>query len=160
MIQDSQLTIRGSATYLPEDFADAMRLLSDGSVVVDEMVTSLRPLAEAAGAFDDAFEGRQAVGAIDGDVKERRLLFLERERNRVTGPFERAPAFIVEGSARQEFLQACTYGSTIAEGRRGREIRPRGVSRQISEDEAQRIAGLGAQYGRPSGHACEPCCNR
>ncbi|NMO53327.1 alcohol dehydrogenase catalytic domain-containing protein [Actinoplanes sp. TBRC 11911] len=65
MIQDSQLSIRGSATYLPEDFADAMRLLTDGSVVVDEMVTSLRPLAEAAGAFDDACSGAHIKVLLD-----------------------------------------------------------------------------------------------
>jgi 2-desacetyl-2-hydroxyethyl bacteriochlorophyllide A dehydrogenase len=64
-IQDSQLSIRGSATYLPEDFADAMRLLTDGSVVVDEMVTSMRPLAEAAGAFADACSGAHIKVLLD-----------------------------------------------------------------------------------------------
>jgi 2-desacetyl-2-hydroxyethyl bacteriochlorophyllide A dehydrogenase len=64
-IQDSQLSIRGSATYLPEDFADAMRLLTDGSVVVDEMVTSMRPLAEATGAFADACSGAHIKVLLD-----------------------------------------------------------------------------------------------
>jgi 2-desacetyl-2-hydroxyethyl bacteriochlorophyllide A dehydrogenase len=65
MIQDSQLRIQGSATYLPEDFADAMRLLADGSVAVDEMITSVRPLAEAAGAFDDACSGAHIKVVLD-----------------------------------------------------------------------------------------------
>nr|WP_296068475.1 zinc-binding dehydrogenase [uncultured Actinoplanes sp.] len=65
MIQDSQLRIQGSATYLPDDFADAMRLLTTGSVSVDEMVTSLRPLAEAAEAFEDASSGEHIKVLID-----------------------------------------------------------------------------------------------
>jgi 2-desacetyl-2-hydroxyethyl bacteriochlorophyllide A dehydrogenase len=65
IIQDSQLRIQGSATYLPEDFLEAMRLLQDGSVTVEEMVTSRRPLAEAAGAFDDAFSGDHIKVLLD-----------------------------------------------------------------------------------------------
>jgi 2-desacetyl-2-hydroxyethyl bacteriochlorophyllide A dehydrogenase len=65
MIQDSQLRIQGSATYLPDDFADAMRLLTTGSVGVDEMVTSLRPLVEAAEAFDDASSGEHIKVLLD-----------------------------------------------------------------------------------------------
>jgi 2-desacetyl-2-hydroxyethyl bacteriochlorophyllide A dehydrogenase len=57
MIQDSQLRIQGSATYLPADFAEAMRLLAAGQVVVDDIVTSVRPLHEAAAAFADAASG-------------------------------------------------------------------------------------------------------
>jgi 2-desacetyl-2-hydroxyethyl bacteriochlorophyllide A dehydrogenase len=57
MIQDSQLRIQGSATYLPDDFTEAMRLLTAGVVTVDDMVTSNRPLAEAAEAFAEAASG-------------------------------------------------------------------------------------------------------
>jgi 2-desacetyl-2-hydroxyethyl bacteriochlorophyllide A dehydrogenase len=57
-IQDSQIRIQGSATYLPADFADAMDLLRDGVVTADEFVTAVRPLAEAAEAFADADSGR------------------------------------------------------------------------------------------------------
>jgi L-iditol 2-dehydrogenase len=58
VIQDSQIRIQGSATYLPEDFAAAMELLRDGAVTADDFVTAVRPLAEAAEAFADAETGR------------------------------------------------------------------------------------------------------
>ncbi|MFL6112313.1 MAG: zinc-binding dehydrogenase, partial [Catenulispora sp.] len=54
MIQDSQLRIQGSATYLPEDFADAIDLLVSNRVHVTGMATAVRPLDEAAAAFADA----------------------------------------------------------------------------------------------------------
>jgi L-iditol 2-dehydrogenase len=56
-VQDSQLRIQGSATYLPEDFAEAMRLLADGSVSVRELATATHPLTAAAAAFADAAGG-------------------------------------------------------------------------------------------------------
>jgi 2-desacetyl-2-hydroxyethyl bacteriochlorophyllide A dehydrogenase len=56
-VQDSQLRIQGSATYLPEDFAEATELLVTGAVSVQGMATSVRPLAEAAAAFADAASG-------------------------------------------------------------------------------------------------------
>jgi 2-desacetyl-2-hydroxyethyl bacteriochlorophyllide A dehydrogenase len=58
ILQDSQLRIQGSATYLPEDYADAMELLRAGAVGADDFVTAVRPLAEAAEAFHDAENGR------------------------------------------------------------------------------------------------------
>jgi len=57
MIQDSQLRIQGSATYLPEDFAEAIDLLVSGRVDVSAMATAVRPLDEAAAAFADAASG-------------------------------------------------------------------------------------------------------
>jgi 2-desacetyl-2-hydroxyethyl bacteriochlorophyllide A dehydrogenase len=56
-IQDAQLRIQGSATYLPADFTEAMRLLAAGEVVIDDIITSVRPLAEAAEAFAEAATG-------------------------------------------------------------------------------------------------------
>jgi 2-desacetyl-2-hydroxyethyl bacteriochlorophyllide A dehydrogenase len=56
-IQDAQLRIQGSATYLPADFAESMRLLAAGEVVVDDIVTAVRPLTEAALGFADAASG-------------------------------------------------------------------------------------------------------
>jgi threonine dehydrogenase-like Zn-dependent dehydrogenase len=58
VVQDTQIRIQGSATYLPADFADAIRLLVDGAVPVADVVTAVRPLAEAAEAFRDAASGR------------------------------------------------------------------------------------------------------
>jgi 2-desacetyl-2-hydroxyethyl bacteriochlorophyllide A dehydrogenase len=58
-IQDEQLRIQGSATYLPADFAEAMRLLSSGDVDVSGIITSVLPLASAAEAFAEAASGDQ-----------------------------------------------------------------------------------------------------
>ncbi|MCU7725909.1 alcohol dehydrogenase catalytic domain-containing protein [Actinoplanes sp. KI2] len=57
MVQDSQLRIQGSATYLPEDFADAIDLLVSNRADVTGMATAVRPLDEAAAAFADAASG-------------------------------------------------------------------------------------------------------
>ena len=65
MLQDSQLRIQGSATYLPDDFTEAMRLLVDGAVGVDELVTAVHPLHEAAQAFADAASGAHIKVLLD-----------------------------------------------------------------------------------------------
>jgi len=66
MIQDSQLRIQGSATYLPEDFADAIDLLVSGRVDVGAMATAVRPLDEAAAAFADAASGAHIKVLLHG----------------------------------------------------------------------------------------------
>jgi 2-desacetyl-2-hydroxyethyl bacteriochlorophyllide A dehydrogenase len=58
VVQDSQIRIQGSATYLPEDYADAIELLVAGKVPVDRIVTAVRPVGEVAGAFEDAMSRR------------------------------------------------------------------------------------------------------
>ncbi|MFI5888563.1 zinc-binding dehydrogenase [Actinoplanes sp. NPDC051513] len=65
MIQDSQLRIQGSATYLPEDFADAIDLLTSGAVDVAGLATAIRPLDEAAAAFADAASGEHIKVLIE-----------------------------------------------------------------------------------------------
>ena len=57
MIQDSRLRIQGSATYLPDDFADAIDLLVASKIDVSALVTAVHPLEEAAAAFADAASG-------------------------------------------------------------------------------------------------------
>jgi 2-desacetyl-2-hydroxyethyl bacteriochlorophyllide A dehydrogenase len=57
IIQDHQIRIQGSATYLPEDFRDSIRLLVEGAVRADDFVTAVRPLAETAEAFELAASG-------------------------------------------------------------------------------------------------------
>jgi 2-desacetyl-2-hydroxyethyl bacteriochlorophyllide A dehydrogenase len=59
IVQDSQLRIQGSATYLPADYADAIELLRAGTVTAADFVTAVRPLSEAADAFRDAAGGAQ-----------------------------------------------------------------------------------------------------
>jgi L-iditol 2-dehydrogenase len=67
VIQDSQIRIQGSATYLPEDYADAMGLLRDGLLTAGEFVTAVHPLGAAAAAFADADSGRHLKVLIAPD---------------------------------------------------------------------------------------------
>jgi threonine dehydrogenase-like Zn-dependent dehydrogenase len=69
-LQDSQLRIQGSATYLPEDYADAMRLLSAGTVTAADFVTAVHPLDRAAQAFRDAESGRHIKVLLAPDPGE------------------------------------------------------------------------------------------
>jgi len=67
-LQDSQIRIQGSATYLPEDYTDAMALLREGVVTPAEFVTSIRPLEDTADAFRDADSGSHIKVLITTDA--------------------------------------------------------------------------------------------
>lgn len=58
LIQDAQLRVQGSATYLPADFAESMRLLGAGEVDVSRMITGKYSLEDAAAGFAAAASGR------------------------------------------------------------------------------------------------------
>jgi 2-desacetyl-2-hydroxyethyl bacteriochlorophyllide A dehydrogenase len=57
IIQDHQIRIQGSATYLPQDYAESMALLLRGAVRVDALVTAVRDLADVAEAFAQSTSG-------------------------------------------------------------------------------------------------------
>lgn len=57
LIQDHQIRIQGSATYLPEDYADAIALLQSGAVTAANMITATLPLADVAAAFEASLGG-------------------------------------------------------------------------------------------------------
>jgi len=57
IIQDHQIRIQGSATYLPEDFTESVELLRAGVVKPADFVTATRPLARVAEAFELASSG-------------------------------------------------------------------------------------------------------
>ncbi len=57
LVQDSQIRIQGSATYLPEDYADAMALLREGVVTAADFITAVHPLEDTGAAFRDADGG-------------------------------------------------------------------------------------------------------
>jgi 2-desacetyl-2-hydroxyethyl bacteriochlorophyllide A dehydrogenase len=57
IVQDHQIRIQGSATYLPEDYAESAALLSRGAVRTTDFVTATRPLAQVAEAFELAASG-------------------------------------------------------------------------------------------------------
>jgi 2-desacetyl-2-hydroxyethyl bacteriochlorophyllide A dehydrogenase len=50
-IQDLQMRIQGSATYLPEDYATSIEIIRAGEVRADDLITSRFPLERAAEAF-------------------------------------------------------------------------------------------------------------
>jgi len=56
-IQDLQVRIQGSATYLPEDFEDAIALLVAGAVRPDDIITGTYPLEQVAEAFSASTSG-------------------------------------------------------------------------------------------------------
>ena len=57
IIQDHQIRIQGSATYLPEDFAESISLLRRGAVRADDIVTAVHPVEAVAQAFADSIGG-------------------------------------------------------------------------------------------------------
>jgi 2-desacetyl-2-hydroxyethyl bacteriochlorophyllide A dehydrogenase len=57
IVQDHQVRIQGSATYLPEDYRESIDLLSQGAVKTADFVTATRPLARVAEAFELASSG-------------------------------------------------------------------------------------------------------
>ena len=59
IIQDHQIRIQGSATYLPEDYADSISLLESGAVRAADFVTATRPLEQVAEAFELSSSGHQ-----------------------------------------------------------------------------------------------------
>ena len=57
IIQDHQIRIQGSATYLPQDYADSIALLESGAVRAEDFVTATRPLEQVAEAFELSTSG-------------------------------------------------------------------------------------------------------
>jgi 2-desacetyl-2-hydroxyethyl bacteriochlorophyllide A dehydrogenase len=58
IVQDHQIRIQGSATYLPEDYQESAGLLGRGAVRAADFVTATRPLAQVAEAFELASSGQ------------------------------------------------------------------------------------------------------
>jgi threonine dehydrogenase-like Zn-dependent dehydrogenase len=69
LIQDHQIRIQGSATYLDEDYRESIRLLQSGAVRSRELVTAVHGLDEAADAFADSAGGEHLkVHIVAGDA--------------------------------------------------------------------------------------------
>jgi 2-desacetyl-2-hydroxyethyl bacteriochlorophyllide A dehydrogenase len=58
IVQDHQIRIQGSATYLTEDFRESADLLVTGAVKAADFVTGTQPLDQVAEAFELAASGR------------------------------------------------------------------------------------------------------
>ncbi|WP_219413555.1 zinc-dependent alcohol dehydrogenase [Pseudonocardia nigra] len=59
LVQDQQVRIQGSATYLPEDYRDAIEILISGAIRTEDYVTATLPLDHAAEAFALSAAGEQ-----------------------------------------------------------------------------------------------------
>lgn len=57
LVQDQQVRIQGSATYLPEDYRTAIDIIAAGEVDVDAVVTATYPLDDVARAFEASSGG-------------------------------------------------------------------------------------------------------
>ncbi len=57
VVQDQQIRIQGTATYLPEDYEDAISILRAGAVSPDVFITAEFALADAAQAFAASVSG-------------------------------------------------------------------------------------------------------
>jgi 2-desacetyl-2-hydroxyethyl bacteriochlorophyllide A dehydrogenase len=58
IVQDHQIRIQGSATYLPADYRESIDLLGRGAVRAADFVTATRPLDRVAEAFELASSGQ------------------------------------------------------------------------------------------------------
>jgi 2-desacetyl-2-hydroxyethyl bacteriochlorophyllide A dehydrogenase len=59
IVQDQQIRIQGSATYLPEDFRDAIEILGSGQLDATQVVTATYSLDRTPDAFEAARQGEQ-----------------------------------------------------------------------------------------------------
>jgi len=70
IVQDHQIRIQGSATYLPPDYAESADLLCRGAVRAADFVTAVRPLAQVAEAFELASSGQHGKVLVSVDPAE------------------------------------------------------------------------------------------
>jgi 2-desacetyl-2-hydroxyethyl bacteriochlorophyllide A dehydrogenase len=57
LIQDQQVRIQGSATYLPQDYLEAIEILATGRVRPQDLITAVYPLERVSEAFAAAASG-------------------------------------------------------------------------------------------------------
>jgi 2-desacetyl-2-hydroxyethyl bacteriochlorophyllide A dehydrogenase len=70
LVQDHQVRLQGSATYLPEDYGESIALLRSGAVRADDIVTAVHPLEDVAEAFAQSLGGDhvKVLVAVDPSV--------------------------------------------------------------------------------------------
>jgi 2-desacetyl-2-hydroxyethyl bacteriochlorophyllide A dehydrogenase len=65
VIQDHQIRVQGSATYLPDDYVESIRLLRDGAVRSADFVTAVYPITDVSEAFAQAASGQHVKVLVD-----------------------------------------------------------------------------------------------
>jgi threonine dehydrogenase-like Zn-dependent dehydrogenase len=69
LVQDRQVRIQGSATYLPEDYAESIDLLSRGVVRPEEFITGAYALDDVAEAFTAATSAEHVKVIVTADAR-------------------------------------------------------------------------------------------
>ncbi len=69
LVQDRQVRIQGSATYLPKDYAEAIDLLSRGVVRPEDFITGAYALNEVAEAFTAATSAEHVKVIVTADAR-------------------------------------------------------------------------------------------
>lgn len=64
LLQDRQVRLQGAATYVAQDYADAIEIIRSGAVSTDAMISSSYPMAESAAAFAASAGGREVKVVI------------------------------------------------------------------------------------------------
>jgi 2-desacetyl-2-hydroxyethyl bacteriochlorophyllide A dehydrogenase len=65
-IQDQQVRIQGSATYLPQDYATSIEIIMAGGVRAEDMITNRFPLDRVAEAFAASSGGEEVKVLVTG----------------------------------------------------------------------------------------------
>jgi L-iditol 2-dehydrogenase len=73
LVQDRQIRIQGTATYLPDDVAESIQLLTSGVVRADDFITSVVPMESIAEAFEKAAspDHIKVLVAVDNDAVDK-----------------------------------------------------------------------------------------
>ncbi|MGU3646510.1 zinc-dependent alcohol dehydrogenase [Microbacterium sp. C23T] len=69
-VQDLQVRIQGSATYMPEDYESAIQIIQSGAVSPADFITSQYPLEEAAAAFAASAGGEEVKVVLTRTVTD------------------------------------------------------------------------------------------
>lgn len=64
LVQDWELRLQGSLMYTAEDYEEAIRLLADGAIDAERMVTSVHPLDDVERAFEVAADGGTSLKVV------------------------------------------------------------------------------------------------
>ncbi len=65
IVQDHQIRIQGTATYLPEDYAESIELLRAGALTAADAVTAVLPVEQVAEAFEQSISGQHVKVLVD-----------------------------------------------------------------------------------------------
>lgn len=67
-LQDHQVRLQGSATYMPEDYATAVEIIRAGGAKADDIVTARFPIEQVADAFAASVSGNEVKVVVTREV--------------------------------------------------------------------------------------------